>query len=207
MDHTANVFDVLRSSGEDFRNDQILRTDDRHKRAIDIDGDGAPEELLFESRPGEYDIERHAARTMNEREYTRACHEFGIVDDGFELVAAHRVGVMGERFRFDGGGDVDIRAQAGASPDDCGLCTEHVPLKAAFIHSGGEGMQEVNDAATFWQDEGFPKPGCEQRDPRADPLRSASRCGERSDDLAAHRRLPEPQRRSCAVSARPNDAA
>src|SRR6266705_377121 len=139
MDHTANVLDVLRSSGENFCDDQILRADDWHERPIDIHGDGAPEELLFESRPGECNIEWHTTRAMDERKHSRACHEFGIVDDELEPMTTHRLDVIGKRLRLDGGGDVDIRAEAGASPDDRGLCTEHVPLKAAFIHRAGKG--------------------------------------------------------------------
>lgn len=89
MDHPADVFDVFWASGQDLRDDQILRTDHRNHRSGDINRKSPLKELLFEPGSGKHDVERHPAAAMNEGNHSSASDEIGVAENDIEPAIAH----------------------------------------------------------------------------------------------------------------------
>jgi hypothetical protein len=55
--HVANIFDVLRSSRQHFRHDQILGNDHRDDRALNLDVNRSTEGFFFQAGSGKHDIQ------------------------------------------------------------------------------------------------------------------------------------------------------
>jgi hypothetical protein len=147
MSHTAHVLDVFRTTGQDLRDDQILRADHRNVSIVDIYLNCPTQEVFLKPRPGKDDVKGHARWTMDERNDSGACQKIGVIEDRIEAVPLHRFDETVKEGWLDYCGDVDIPAQAWASPNDRSLCTEQVPGHVPFDHYGGEIPEQLSDRA------------------------------------------------------------
>ena len=63
---------------------------ERYDDPANIDSLGSIQEFSFESRAGEYDIDRHGRSAMSERHDSCPLDEIGVVDEQVEAAALHR---------------------------------------------------------------------------------------------------------------------
>jgi hypothetical protein len=70
----GRVLEILGPTGQDLRDDQIGPRDERRTSPPDVHGDRPIQKLVFDSRAGEHDVERHRRRVVDERHDPRAPH-------------------------------------------------------------------------------------------------------------------------------------
>lgn len=106
------VIDVLGPPGEHLRDDHVLGMQEWHGYTVDVHQPDSGEEFVFETRPGQHDVERHPRLAVHERHHACSIHEVGVADAQREAGGLH---VADEGTRCIGrqsNRDIDIGAQA-----------------------------------------------------------------------------------------------
>ena len=147
LNHSPDILDVFRASSKHLRDDEVLRADDGNLGLADCDRNRPLQKIFLETRPGQDNIQRHARAAIDKGQNARAGQEIGIVNEEMETALPHRLDERVDDFGIDCRGDIDIRAETWASPDDRGLCTEQVPRQTPLGHHGRQGTEKLSDRA------------------------------------------------------------
>ena len=137
-------YTVLRSSGENLRDDELLRRDDRNRHAVQIDAPHGARELLLGAGAPEHEVERKGRRGVDERQHARLAHEArGVSYAQAKARLLHGgdepVGIL----RVEERRDVDVAGQPRPSPDDDRLGAEDVPPVPEPLQHGRERPQQL----------------------------------------------------------------